>query len=115
MNKGFSKFIVPIVILATGFMAAYVALYSPGYLSSAYSLGGLIFLQVLLAVVWKYEQRFFPFLVVVFLWAGMALPLSGLWTGGRWAVLAVGAFVGFALYMRSPQPRFSSFHLVASP
>jgi O-antigen ligase len=113
MNKGFSKFIVPIVILAAGVMAAYVALYSPGYLSSAYSLGGLIFLQVLLAVVWKYEQRFFPFLVVVFLWAGMALPLSGLWTGGRWAVLAVGAFVGFALYMRSPQPRFSSFHFVA--
>jgi O-antigen ligase len=64
-------------------------------------------------VVWKYEQRFFPFLVVVFLWAGMALPLSGLWTAGRWVVLAVGAIAGFALYVRSAQPRFSAFHLVA--
>ena len=113
MNNRFSKFIVPGAILVAGLMAAYIALYSPGYLSSAYYLGGLIFLQVLLAVVWKYEQRFFPFLVVVFLWAGMSIPLSGVWTAGRWAVLAVGAIAGFALYMRSARPRFSSFHLVA--
>src|SRR6185312_531825 len=96
-----------------GLTAGYVALYSPGYLSSSNYLGGLIFLQVLLAMVWKYEQRFFPFLVVVFLWAGMSVPFSGVWTAGRWAVLAVGAIAGFALYMRSPHPRFSSFHMVA--
>ena len=58
-------------------------------------------------MVWKYEQRFFPFLVVVFLWAGMSVPFSGVWTAGRWAVLAVGAIVGFALYMRA--------HILASP
>lgn len=113
MNRRFSKFIVPGVILAAGLLGAYIALYRPGYLSSAYYLGGLIFLQVLLAVLWKYEQRFFPFLVVVFLWAGMSVPLSGMWTAGRWAVLAVGAIAGFAFYMRSPRARFSSFHLVA--
>src|ERR1700690_3467543 len=113
MYRHFSKFIVPGVILGFGLIAACVALYRPSYLS-AYYLGGLIFLQVLLAVVWKYEQRFFPFLVVVFLWAGMSVPFSGAWTAGRWAVLAVGAFVGFALYMRSAHPRFSSFHLAAT-
>jgi O-antigen ligase len=113
MNSRFSKLIVPGAILAAGLTAGYVALYSPGYLSSSNYLGGLIFLQVLLAMVWKYEQRFFPFLVVVFLWAGMSVPFSGLWTAGRWAVLAVGAIAGFALYMRSPHPRFSSFHMVA--
>ena len=113
MNKRFSKFIVPGVILAVGLMAGCVALYRPGYLSSSYYLGGLMFLQVLLAIVWKYEQRFFPFLVVVFLWAGMSVPFSGIWTAGRWAVLALGAIVGFALYMRSPHPRFSTFHMVA--
>ena len=113
MNKRFSKFIVPGVILAASLMAGYVALYRPGYLSSSYYLGGLIFLQILVAIVWKYEQRFFPFLVVVFLWAGMSVPFSGIWTAGRWAVLALGAVVGFALYMRSPHPRFSSFHMVA--
>lgn len=114
MNNRFSKFIVPGAILVAGLMAAYLAVYSPGYLSSAYYLGGLIFLQVLLAVVWKYEQRFFPFLVVVFLWAGMSIPLSGVWTAGRWAVLTVGALAGSALYMRSANPRFSSFHLLAT-
>jgi O-antigen ligase len=112
MNKRFFKFVVPGAILATSIMAFYLALYDPGYLSEYY-LGGLIFLQILLAVVWKYEQRFFPFLVVVFLWAGMSVPFSGLWTAGRWAVLAVGAFAGCALYMRSACPRFSGFHLVA--
>ena len=113
MNNRLTKFIVPGVILAAGLMAGYVALYSPGYLSSSYYLGGLMFLQVLLAMVWKYEQRFFPFLVLVFLWAGMSVPFSGVWTAGRWAVLAVGAIVGFALYMRSRHPRFSTFHMVA--
>jgi O-antigen ligase len=113
MNNSFSKLIVPGAMLVASLWAAYLAVYSPGYLS-AYYLGGLIFLQVLLAVVWKYEQRFFPFLVVVFLWAGMSIPFSGVWTAGRWAVLAVGAIVGFALYMRSTHPRFSSFHLVAT-
>ncbi len=94
-------------------MAAGAALYRPAYLSSAYYLGGLIFLQGLLAAVWKYQQRFFPVLVVAFLWAGMSVPFSTVWTAGRWAVLAVGAIVGFALYMRSEHPRFSTFHMVA--
>ncbi len=113
MNQNLSKFVVPIVVLTAGLGATYLAIYSPGYLSSAYYLGGLIFLQGLLAVVWKYEERFFPFLVVVFLWAGMSIPFSSVWTAGRWAVLAVGAIAGFALYMRSANPRFNSFHLVA--
>jgi O-antigen ligase len=112
MDKRYSKFIVPLAILATALVAAYVALYRPGYLSSTY-LGGLIFLQLLLAAVWKYEQRFFPLLIVVFLWAGMSVPFNGVWTSGRWVVLAVGAIVGFALYMRSAGHRFSGFHLVA--
>jgi O-antigen ligase len=113
MKSRLSKFVVPGTILTVALAAAYVALYTPTYLSSAYFLGGLIFLQVLLAGVWKYEQRFFPLLVIVFLWAGMSVPFTGLWTAGRWVVLAVGAMVGFALSMRSAQPRFSSFHMVA--
>ena len=112
MNSRVSNFVVLGVLLVTSLAATYVALYKPGYLSSYY-LGGLIFLQLLLAAVWKYEQRFFPLLVVVFLWAGMSVPLSGLWTSGRWAVLAVGAMAGFALYMRSARHSFSTFHLVA--
>jgi O-antigen ligase len=108
-----SKFIIPGTVLAASLSALYVALHSPGYLSNGYYLGGLMFLQILLAAVWKYEQRFFPMLVVVFLWAGMSIPFSTVWTSGRWAVLAVGAIAGFALYMRSGRPHFGTFHLVA--
>lgn len=114
MNKHLSKFVVPGIVLGVSLAAAGAALYRPAYLSSAYYLGGLIFLQGLLAAIWKYQQRFFPVLVVAFLWAGMSLPLSTVWTAGRWAVLALGAIVGFALYIRSEHPRFSTFHLVAA-
>jgi O-antigen ligase len=113
MDSRYSKFIIPGAILVTSLFAMYLAMYRPGYLSSESFLGGLIFLQVLLAVVWKYEQRFFPMLVVVFLWAGMSVPFSSVWTAGRWAVLAVGAIAGFALYMRSARHSFSTIHLVA--
>ena len=114
MNKRFSKFVVPGVVLCVSLLAALAALYRPAYLSGAYYLGGLIFLQGLLAAIWKYQERFFPVLVVAFLWAGMSLPFSTVWTAGRWAVLALGAIVGFALYMRSEHPRFSTLHLVAT-
>jgi len=113
MNSRFSKFIVPGVILAVSLAAGGAALYRPAYLGNAYYLGALLFLQGLLAAIWKYEQRFFPVLVVAFLWAGMSVPFYTVWTAGRWAVLAVGAIVGFALYIRSEHPRFSTFHLVA--
>ena len=113
MNSRFSKFIVPALVLAVSLMAAGAALYRPAYLGSTYYLGGLIFLQGLLAALWKYQQRFFPVLVVAFLWAGMSVPFSAVWTAGRWAVLALGAIVGFALYIRSEHPRFSTFHMVA--
>ncbi len=115
MNKRFSKFVVP--GCSSGRQPCWrlvAALYRPAYLSSAYYLGGLIFLQGLLAAIWKYQERFFPVLVVAFLWAGMSVPFSTVWTAGRWAVLALGAIVGFALYIRSEHPRFSTFHLVAT-
>jgi O-antigen ligase len=104
---------LPIILLGVSGLAVYVALYRPGYLSSATYLGGLIFLQILLAAVWNYQNRFFPLLVTVFLWAGISVPFHGVWTSGRWWVLAVGALVGFALYMRSSQHHFGTFHLVA--
>jgi O-antigen ligase len=113
MNERYARFVVPGLVVSVGLMAAYIAFYQPGYLSSTSYLGGLMFLQVLLAAVWKYEKRFFPLLVIVFLWAGMSLPFSGVWTFGRWPVLAVGAIAGFALYMRSARPKFATFHLLA--
>ncbi len=112
-DKPYSRFALPAAMLGMGLVAAYIAIRQPGYLSSAYYLGGLIFLQILLAAVWNYRQRFFLLLLVVFFWAGTSLPFSGVWTAGRWWVLTVGAIAGFALYMRDQHHRFGTFHLLA--
>ncbi len=113
MRSRFARYLPLAAMLAVSLAALWILRFRPGYLNSAEFMGGLIFLQILLAAVWNYEQRFFPLLVVVFLWAGIQLPLSGVWTAGRWPVLAVGAMVGFALYMRTSHHRFGVFHLVA--
>jgi O-antigen ligase len=94
-------------------LAIYIAVAYPVYLSNTFYLAELIFLQLLIAVLWNYRERFLPLLVVAFLWAGTALPWQGVWTIGRWYVLAVGALAGFVIYMRDRSHSFSSFHLVA--
>ena len=109
----FEAVLVPGVMLAGVLVAIYVALAHPLYLSNTFYLAGLIFLQLLIAALWNYRQRFLPLLVVAFLWAGTALPWQGVWTIGRWYVLTVGALAGFAIYMRDRRHSFSSFHLVA--
>ncbi len=70
------------------------------YFSSTDDLAILLFLQILLAAIWNYRARFFPLLLVVFLWAGMVVPLNVAWTSGRWLVLAVGALAGLIVYVR---------------
>jgi len=95
-------------------VAVYVALAHPLYLSNSFYLAGLIFLQLLIAALWNYRERFLPLLLVAFLWAGTLLPWRTIWTEGRWYVLAVGALAGFAIYMRDRRHSFSTFHLVAA-
>lgn len=113
MGDRVEAILVPVMLLGCMLLAVYIAIFRPGYLSDSYYLAALIFLQVLVAVLWDYRQRFFPLLVVAFLWAGTALPWQGVWTMGRWFVLAMGALAGFAIYMRDRRHTFSSFHLVA--
>ena len=68
---------------------------------------------MIIACIWKYEQRFFALLIVTFVWAGMHLPLQGAWTAGRWAVLAAGAVVGFVVWTKRPHANSSSLDLIA--
>ena len=113
MNNGSSRLLLPMALLGCCLFAVYIAIFRPDYLSSASYLGGLIFLQVVLAALWDYRQRFLPLLLVVFLWAGMDVPLETVWTSGRWFVLAVGAVAGFILYAKGRHQHFGTFHLVA--
>jgi O-antigen ligase len=91
----------------------YVAFSLPGYLTDVRLLGGLIFLEVLAAILWNYRQVFFLFLIVAFLWAGTNVPIHGVWASGRWVVLAAGASVGSIIYLRDQRHRFGLFHFVA--
>jgi O-antigen ligase len=76
-------------------------------------LGGILLLEVIVASLWKYDQRFFVLLVIAFLWAGLHVPLAGAWTVGRWVVLSAGAVVGFIVWTKTPRRPFGSLHLIA--
>ena len=76
-------------------------------------LGGVLLLEVIIASLWKFDQRFFVLLMITFVWAGMDLPLRGAWTGGRWVVLAAGAAVGYIIWTKTPNRSFGSVHLIS--
>jgi O-antigen ligase len=76
-------------------------------------LGAILMLEIIIASLWNYDQRFFVLLIITFLWAGMSVPLQGAGTLGRWVVLAVGAFVGFVVWMNAPRQHFRLIHLIA--
>ena len=59
MDDRYTKLILPIILLSCCLLAVYVAIFRPGYLSSARYLGALVFLQIMAAAIWNYRQRFF--------------------------------------------------------
>jgi O-antigen ligase len=76
-------------------------------------LGGILLLEIIIASLWNFGQRFFLLLVITFVWAGMHVPLQSAWTGGRWVVLSAGAVVGFTVWMKNPRKPFGALHLIA--
>ncbi|HEY1272254.1 MAG TPA: O-antigen ligase family protein, partial [Terriglobales bacterium] len=93
--------------------AAYLATTRPGLITNQTYLVGLVFLQLLLAAVWKFRQVFFLLLMLAFVWAGLDVPLKEAWTSGRWGVLAVGAIVGAAVFLKEWQNHFRPVHWLA--
>lgn len=88
-------------------------LHGSAYFTDPNTLVGLIVLEVILAAIWNYRGRFFPVLLMAFLWAGIDAPLNLVWTSGRWLVLAVAALVGIVVYLKERQLHMTTFHLVA--
>ncbi len=76
-------------------------------------LGGVLLLEIIIAGLWKYEQRFFVLLIIAFAWAGMNVPLEGAFTIGRWVVLSAGAVVGFIIWTKTPRTSYGSLDLIA--
>jgi len=106
----------PLLVLAVilGSLFALFLLYSHfDDFSNVSFLGGLVLLEIVVGCLWKYDRRFFPLLISIFLLAGMKVPMQGAGTFGRWVVLAAGAAVGYVIWMKTPRKHFSAFHLVA--
>jgi O-antigen ligase len=76
-------------------------------------LGAILLLEVIIASLWNYGQRFFLLLMITFVWAGMHVPLQSAWTGGRWVVLSAGAVVGYIAWTKNPRRPSGSLHLIA--
>jgi O-antigen ligase len=113
MNSQVAKIALPSALLAACLLALYLAIYRPYMLFSTDILGAVLFGQLVLLGLWKFRERFFPLMLVAFVWAGTALPLSGAWNMGRWGVLAVGAVGGLVVYVRDHTHHFGTLHLMA--
>jgi len=99
---------------ATGaLLFTYAILSHLQYFGSISFLGAILLIEVVIASLWKYDQRFFTLLMIAFLWAGMHIPLQSAWTGGRWLVLCAGAVIGNIVWMREPRRSFRTIHLLA--
>src|SRR5258708_17849964 len=72
----------------------------------------MLLVEVIIASLWNYGERFFVLLMITFVWAGMHVPLQGAWTAGRWVVLSVGAVVGFIIWTKTPRRPSGSLHLI---
>ncbi len=83
------------------------------YFGNVSFLGSVLLIEIIIACLWKFDSRFFVLLMVAFLWAGMTLPMESVWTGGRWAVLSIGAVTGFVIWMKAPRSQFKSIHLIS--
>ncbi len=93
-------------------LVLYLIYFHLQYFGNVSYLGALLALEVIVACLWRYQQRFFALLMLAFLLAGMNVPLRSAGTSGRWVVLALGAVVGFIIWTKTPQRPFRSIHLI---
>jgi hypothetical protein len=113
MSKPAGNILLPIAFVLGCLFAISVAVFYPGYASDAGILGMLVFLEIVLAAIWNYEQRFFLLLIPVFFFAGAGAPPPGFWSAGRCFVLGTGALAGVAYFLKDRRYRLGGFHLVA--
>jgi O-antigen ligase len=102
-----------LAIILSSLCALFLIYTHLAYFANVSFLGGILLLEIVLLCFWKYHERFFPLLMITFLLAGLNIPIQGAATTGRWVVLAIGAMVGFIVWLNNPRKRFTAFHLIA--
>jgi len=106
-------FLIPLGVIGLCVLFFYLER-RPGYFTNSTYLGGILALEIVLACLWRFDKVFFPVTMGCFLVAATGLPLSGPSFTIRWLFLAVGALVGFSIWMRTSRAsHFGVFHLVA--
>jgi O-antigen ligase len=113
VNSRLFRMSLPISIGFGFLFAAYLVIFRPDYLLSAEYLGMLIFLQVVAVVLWKFQERFFPFLILIFVAAATTVPFQSAWVSGRWFILGVGALVGCLIGLKNRPHSIGTFQIVA--
>lgn len=112
--KAYLRFaIIPFSVLAFLFLIV-ASQRRPFLFANVTNMTALLVLEVVVACLFRFDTIFFPVTMASFL-----LPVTGLPFGlesftARWVFLAVGALVGFGVWMRTNRERhFGAFHLVA--
>ncbi len=101
MTRWKDGFKLALIIAVCAMVIGLLVIVRPGYFTNMEYLGGLLLLEALLATIWKYDQRFFPVLILVFMLAGIDVPMGGIWNALRWVVLGAGAVAGMAIYLKN--------------
>ena len=100
-----------LVLLVT--WATYYAYSRPYSLGAPMTYVVLIGAQLLLLSVFHYRRVFFLAVMISFLWAGLSVPLKGVWGAARWPVLLCAAIVGLILWLKEERQHFGAMHLIA--
>jgi O-antigen ligase len=100
------------IALGTG-LALYFVYHHLQYFGDVSFLGAVLLVEIIIASLWKYDQRFFALIIITFLWAGLHIPLQSAGSVGRWIVLAAGAMAGFVVWIKTPRSSFRAIHLIA--
>lgn len=82
-------------------------------ISPAPAISPPIFLEFLVIAVRMYRRVFFAVVLLIFLLAGVNLPVGTGWTAARWVVLSVGALAGPVIALKDRRLHFGFFHIVA--
>jgi len=102
-----------VVILVGSSLAIYLAYTHLQYFGNVSFLGAVVLLEIIIASLWKYDERLFALLFITFAWAGMRVPMQSAGITGRWVVLVAGSMFGFMVWLRAPRGPFRSIHLIA--
>ena len=114
MKESAAKILLVGATLLAALLLVWYAQRHPGFFSNTDYLGGILLLELILVSLWRYEIRFLPFMMIVFLWAGMNVPYEIAGLAARWFVLGSGALAGFTMWIKNRrEQRLTAFHLVA--